>query len=622
MSLIDDDDIFAARLVVRDTTPERNIIANIHDPIEFTFTDTMGSVPTLNAKWLRNHAGHSALNGPCYVTLELRVDYHPDEHKEWAALGPHWQEYANTTFYATEQNWDRVGNPPTVDGNFVGLLGLLEASVVGTNNLNSDGMRVFNEMSPGEIIRILLTEAHQRGEATALRLDGNLARTDIDVDSLGLPWVNLNPDGTERMTHNSDGQQVPDKLLITREFSPETTLLSIIQSWVDTGLIRVWTSEFQLHMSVKDGWTKKFNTQDWKRARIRDINLPSSPDKRIWANTFDSVTIIGEKGFTYHLQSGGTNNPYGRRAKVIQAAGVNNNKDADLIARNALQDGNKTSEEWTREYTYAGLKATPTIPLRHVMVDDIIFVDDDKGGLQRVRVKDMSLSLKPDGTYYITFGSSSSSSKPMTEDRVVTAAKRSVYIGNGAVVLPTGLPQRTKGGSPDIYARRSFDQNDTIGVNAQSANKYASAGIYWGNRGSGAMKRAQHLTHVDVDKNRVELFGGHSREGGKLTVSQDGVYAYGQTIQLMAQQLLDIRAPRGLKLQLPEQNVWNNNTGKPWPPFIPWIDLGYNFKMIRTDVLALYFAEIMTTSPGFWDTFIGRMSEKAAFRKAVKDIIG
>lgn len=363
-----------ARLAVYGT--DGSPLGTVEDPVGFTWYDRLGEIPTLAATWTEAEPNHLLLEGPCYVALELLVQYR--DGAGGVGTSPDWFEYRNSRFFSAERTWDRRDITKANTGQYLGVLGILSGVRVWNVGLSEDDQkRHFKEATPGAIIATLVAEAKDRGEAQQFTLG-----FDATHDSFGAPWPT-----------------------VTRAYEASTDIASIIQDLHASGVADFWLQGMTLHMSVPGEWDRRFNGDPW-RTYIRDGVVPASPERIAWTNTHDKVMVQGEGVYWATKTNPNASTPFGSRTKVIKVGGVTDLATAEPILDMELAQGEAEARTWTREWVHVDDMITPEVPLRNFSTGDIVFMDTAESHKVRLRVQDMSIELANNGSlnFFTTVG--------------------------------------------------------------------------------------------------------------------------------------------------------------------------------------------------------------------------
>lgn len=402
-----------------DGTTTRGIIS---DALEIEVYDRLGQTPTLTVK-VTDHAESTRhlLKGPCIVAVEVMV-VESNDLKHFVH-----REYRNMRFVILDISHDRsLANDPTdtytIKG--AGLFHLFEGARVLLDpqrdpDNDDEGekaeKRQFIDTTPGAIIWTLFEEAKARQELLPLGLGFTSQK-----DSFGNDWPTT-----------------------SREYSPSTSLLTVISNMLESGLAEFWMMGNVLHMSLIGEWDRHYRQPTLPVPYIRDLTPDSAPETIAYTDMVSRVLLIGDEGFTRekYINPDPVLMPFGGRTMVIEAGGVKTNEDADRMINRALVEGAGPRRTYTRDWTYAGDQSPMGfLPFRDFNPGDWLDCDIDGEPRATMQVQDMSLK-RTNGELKasVTLGS-------LYDDLLTRLARQAQGLADGAVVASTGRPKPVAGG--------------------------------------------------------------------------------------------------------------------------------------------------------------------------------
>lgn len=396
----------------------------INDALEIEVYDRGGQTPTLTVK-ATNHSMNTRhlLQGPCIIAVEVMIVRADDlEHFVYSEL-------RNMRFVIMDVSHDRsLSSDPTDTYTFkgVGLFHLFEGARVmlepqpqqegdGEQANQKADKRAFINTTPGNIVVTLFNEAKDRGELIPLGLGFT-----AEEDSFGNPWPT-----------------------VSREYSPSTSLRTVISNMLESGLAEFWMHGGVLHMSLIGEWDKRYRQTVTPLPYIRDLTPDSSPETIAYSDLISRVLLIGDEGYTREkwLQPDPYLMPFGGRTMVLEAGGVSTDVDADRMIDRALIEGGGAVRTYTRDWTYAGDQSPMgLLPFRDFNPGD--WLDCDIDGEPRATMQVCDMSLKRSGTELtasVTLGS-------LRDDLLTRLARQSQALSDGAAVASTGRPKPVAGG--------------------------------------------------------------------------------------------------------------------------------------------------------------------------------
>ena len=428
----------------------------INDALEIEVYDRGGQTPTLTVK-ATNHSTNTRhlLQGPCIIAVEVMIVRADDlDHFVYSEL-------RNMRFVIMDVSHDRsLSSDPTDTYTFkgVGLFHLFEGARVmldpqpqqegdGEQANQKADKRAFINTTPGNIVGTLFNEAKERGELIPLGLGFT-----VEEDSFGNPWPT-----------------------VSREYSPSTSLRTVISNMLESGLAEFWMHGGVLHMSLIGEWDKRYRQTVTPLPYIRDLTPDSSPETIAYSDLISRVLLIGDEGYTREkwLQPDPYLMPFGGRTMVLEAGGVSNDVDADRMIDRALIEGGGAVRTYTRDWTYAGDQSPMgLLPFRDFNPGD--WLDCDIDGEPRATMQVCDMSLKRSGTELtasVTLGS-------LRDDLLTRLARQSQALSDGAVVASTGRPKPVSqsGGGGEYDAHPGKKQGLKITDEAGGLRAYSGTG--------------------------------------------------------------------------------------------------------------------------------------------------
>ena len=396
----------------------------INDALEIEVYDRGGQTPTLTVK-ATNHSTNTRhlLQGPCIIAVEVMIVRAGDlDHFVY-------DELRNMRFVIMDVSHDRsLSSDPTDTYTFkgVGLFHLFEGARVmldpqpqqegdGEQDNQKADKRAFINTTPGNIVGTLFNEAKDRGELIPLKVGFT-----AEEDSFGNPWPT-----------------------VSREYSPSTSLRTVISNMLESGLAEFWMDGNALYMSLIGEWDRRYRQTVTPLPYIRDLTPDSSPETVAYSDLISRVLLIGDEGYTREkwLQPDPNLMPFGGRTMVLEAGGVSTDVDADRMIDRALIEGGGAVRTYTRDWTYAGDQSPMgLLPFRDFNPGD--WLDCDIDGESRATMQVCDMSLKRSGTELtasVTLGS-------LRDDLLTRLARQSQALSDGAAVASTGRPKPVAGG--------------------------------------------------------------------------------------------------------------------------------------------------------------------------------
>lgn len=449
----------------------------INDALEIEVYDRQGQTPTLTVKATAHTPNtRHLLAGPCIVAVEmmLRFSDNPDFFS--------YNELRNMRFVIVDVSHDRsLASDPTDTYTFkgVGMLHLFEGARVMLDpqpqpagdeeqaNQKAE-KRSFIDATPGSIVWTLFDEARARGELLPLQLG-----FDAETDSFGNPWPT-----------------------VSREYSPSTSLRTVISNMLESGLAEFWMHQGVLYMALIDEWDRHYRQTTLPLPYIRDLTPDSAPETTAYSDLISRVLLIGDEGYTREkaVQPDPYLMPFGGRTMVLEAGGVSTDEDADRMIDRALIEGGGATRTYTRDWTYAGDQSPMGyLPFRDFNPGDWLNCDIDGEPRAKMQVRDMS--LKRSGAELkasVTLGS-------LRDDLLTRLARQAQALSDGAAVASTGRPKPVAGGG-------EYDAHPGQKVGLKVTDKAGGLKAYRTPDGSTPQERNTSL-EVNKDNGDVTLRG-------------------------------------------------------------------------------------------------------------------
>ena len=342
-----------------------------------------GEPPTLSADWSELSPRSPLLAAPCEVAVE-----------HWD--GTQWTEPRDGRVIVAEDKHERLADINRMHSlTGVGLVTLLEGATVWTD-------AVFEDASPGEIMRTLILAAQARGALPMIALGFSNA-----LDSNGDPWAHTIPRGYEA-SHD---------------------LWQVLKGLADGGLCDFWMQGRTLHMSNPDAG-RDLST-GLSPVYLRDVQIGESPESHDYRSLADTVMLIGDEGARWDSTNPAAITPWGRREKVMTASGVTSGGAAQLLMDAELLVGQDASRTLTRQWEYH--EGVRWMPDRDLNVGDWILADTAVGTRQRLRIADMAVTADETSiTAFVTLGT--------VRDEALVRMIKAQRARDGSNVIASGTP--------------------------------------------------------------------------------------------------------------------------------------------------------------------------------------
>lgn len=238
-----------------------------------------------------------------------------------------------------------------VDWDLTGMVNLK------TSTLNSEGKHVFENATPGAIVKWMIDTAQAEDLGTAIKYDFTATK-----DSAGNAW--------------------PNKL--TMSVAPEVNVHQVLESLQSQGQLDWRFNGFTLQLYVAD--TAMRRDRDMEFIIGREVD--SAPQKRDRSDIANKVLVVGDEG-RYLVRSLPTNRRRGSRAIVQTQSGVKDTGTMTVLADATLKEHSEDSEELTREYVCT--PAMVTTPLKDFLPGDRIYANGASGSIELLRVAQITV---------------------------------------------------------------------------------------------------------------------------------------------------------------------------------------------------------------------------------------
>lgn len=248
----------------------------------------------------------------------------------------------------------------------------LEKALVDATALDEEGKRTFTDATPGAILRTLLDEAQARGALTGMSWTFTATN-----DSAGVPW--------------------PASSRQTVGYEAGTSLLAILLGLAEGALVDFRTNGRGLEVFVAEtatgmGADRTVGANPVTLRYGRD--LTEAPFRRTWEGLADTALVKGDAGTFITRANGSALKPWGRQETFITASGV-----TDTGTLNVLADAHLSLTAEERAEFTVGLDFSRAVhlPLRDYSPGEYVFRATEDGGLEKVRVHQITLTLDNQG---------------------------------------------------------------------------------------------------------------------------------------------------------------------------------------------------------------------------------
>ncbi|MDF5756669.1 fibronectin type III domain-containing protein [Spongiactinospora sp. TRM90649] len=316
----------------------------------------LGDVPSLKLGYSGHAPGASWLAAPCEVAVEY-------------SIGGGWIEPANARFLRIKRSGDDADAARAWSFDMPGWAWQLRKVVLYPNGAMVEGKRPFDAVSPGAILRTLVTEGQARGSVPGLAIDFTTS-----LDSGGQPWT----------------------ATLTLALEPGTDLLAALINLSEQGVIdwemqgrtlRVYNEGTVLGRDLASGPAPV----DLRLGR----DIDSAPDEATLEDASSAILIAGENGLSVEVTNPAATAPWGRWETYQSQGGVSDEGTATLLGQHALERAGREQVQLTRQLVIS--HASRWLPLTGYRPGDHVLAPGDQAGMQDVRIRQITLSCDGDG---------------------------------------------------------------------------------------------------------------------------------------------------------------------------------------------------------------------------------
>ncbi|MEV4806750.1 fibronectin type III domain-containing protein [Nonomuraea sp. NPDC049421] len=316
----------------------------------------LNDVSSLRLTYCTTARGAVFLAEPCEIAME------------YAVFGGAWVEPPNARFLRVKRSGDVTDQARMRSYDCPGWAWMLKKLVLYPDLSMVDGKRQFTATTPGDILATVISEGQGRGTLTALTWD-----FDAFADSAGQPW------GTE----------------MSLDLEPGVDLLQLLINLAEQGVID-WCMQGRELKVYREGTvlaTDRATGPSQVDLRLgRDVI--SAPDDATLEDAASAILVVGEDGLRVEVTNASANTPWGRWETYQSQGGVGDEGTARLLGQNALQRASGERVQLTRSLTPYEAR---WLPLGHYAPGDYVIAPGDHGVMQRLRVRQITLSCNEVG---------------------------------------------------------------------------------------------------------------------------------------------------------------------------------------------------------------------------------
>ncbi|MEW1838561.1 fibronectin type III domain-containing protein [Nonomuraea angiospora] len=349
---------YALRLVAHAPNGGRLGVLPHHLGFEVAFP--LNDVPSLKVTYPAAGVGSQWLEQP----VEVAVEY--------AVAGGQWAEPDGARFLRIKRGADATDQSGTRTYECPGWSWQLRKLIMYAGGTMTEGKRVFSAVTPGALLRTLVQEAHDRGALPGLSID--FTSTHDSTPGTPQPWDN--------------------NKLLTLELEPGVDLLTLLINLSEQGVLD-WTMTGRTLHVYREGTI--LGRQHGSGAGAIDLRLgrdiDEAPDTATLEDLATAILIKGEKGLTVEVTNSSATAPWGRWETSQSQSGVSDAGTATLLGQNALERAGRERAQLTRGIR---VEAARFLPLAHYRPGDYIRAPGDRGEMQPLRVRQITLTVDAD----------------------------------------------------------------------------------------------------------------------------------------------------------------------------------------------------------------------------------
>lgn len=330
------------------------------------------------------------------------------EFREVAVFDDFGNEYANARFVITNINRDRVSPDGFITVTGRGVLSRLDTALAYPDGGIASGAltRYFDNKNAGYILRTLIDSAQTRGALTGISCDFTTT-----ADSNSITWADA----------------------VTQEYPARNTILSILRSLQDYGIVEVQTVGTNLKATRGDGLGTDRTTGLDPVVLRYGRNLTEAPEQRS-ADRVATVALVEADGGLIVERTNSTGvTAYGRIETSFTASGTDDTATANALGDTYLGNLATTARQLTVGLTFEA--GTPR-PLKDFTVGDYVYTAT-ASGLERVRVRQITVSMSGGNiSATATLGDRIFENEIRTSRKLAAISSGSVALGNGNLIAP------------------------------------------------------------------------------------------------------------------------------------------------------------------------------------------
>lgn len=332
------------------------------------------------------------------------------EMREIAVVDETGVEYTNARFVISGIDTDRTSSTGTINVSARSILYRLDTALAYPTGGVASGeiSRFFDIVSAGTVLKTLIDDAKTRGA-----LSGITYTFTSTLDSNGQAWGDT----------------------VTQEYPARTSILSVLRSLSDLGLVEVQTDARVLKATKPDGIGTDRTTGATPLILRYGHNITEAPEQ-VSAEKLASVALVeGDEGLIVERSNAGAVSIYGRLETSFTASGIDDAAVVSSVGDAYLETVAGASRQLT---VGLALHDGAPVPFKDFTVGDYVYTATSTG-LERVRVRQIIMSMSGGAVFAsATLGDRIFEAEIRNARRLSGITSGSVSLGNGT--LPTSTP--------------------------------------------------------------------------------------------------------------------------------------------------------------------------------------
>ncbi|MFI6497189.1 fibronectin type III domain-containing protein [Nonomuraea typhae] len=346
---------YAIRLVAY--APNGDRLGLLPHPLKQEAAFVLNDLPGLRFDYSSRAVGAELLDSPVEMAVE---HYNP-------AAGT-WAEGADARFLLLKKAGQRSDATGVTSYTCPGYGWQMKKAVLYAGGVMAEGKRQFGAVTPGEILRTFLDEAHARGTIRGLTTSFTL-------------------------THDSDGKKWAKQLTIQVE--PGVDTLAMLINLSEQGVID-WCMRGRVLHVYNEGTVLAHDLS--VGGSVVDLRLGrdivEAPDDATLEDLASAIMIRGEAGLTIEVTNPSAATPWGRWETHQAQGGVSDSQTATLLGQTALERAARERVQITRAIV---MDVARWLPHVHYQPGNTVLAPDQDARMQPLRIRQITLTSDGQG---------------------------------------------------------------------------------------------------------------------------------------------------------------------------------------------------------------------------------